>query len=133
MGGSPAPRLEALLVLRQPVRFFDLTPAADDTRTVAGMYADDAASAVRGPGQIQIGRHSNVGGGSGRTRRHRRIIVQWHSHPAGPAADGTPSEGRRRRSVPGESRGPSLLLLPLKLSALSSRSRNLSQRSFGTG
>lgn len=66
VGGSPAgaprPRLGEVV---QPVRFFDLTPAV--RATIAGIYAesDAGADARGGPGQIQIGRHSNVGADSG--------------------------------------------------------------------
>lgn len=66
VGGSPAgaprPRLGEVV---QPVRFFDLTPAV--RAAIAGIYAesDAGADARGGPGQIQIGRHSNVGADSG--------------------------------------------------------------------
>lgn len=65
VGGSPAsaprPRLGEVV---QPVRFFDLTPAV--RAAIAGNYESDAGSDARGgPGQIQIGRHSNVGADSG--------------------------------------------------------------------
>lgn len=96
VGGSPAaPRRLEVVDVVQPVRFFDLTPAV---RAIAGIYGESAAGARGGPGQIQIGGHSNVGVGSG-TGTGRRIIVLWHSHRC-PAA----SEGDRRRS--GLPRGP---------------------------
>lgn len=102
VGGSPAAaprRLE--VVVAQPVRFFELTPAV---RVIA-----ESAGARGGPGQFQIGRHSNVGAGSG-TGTRRSIIVQWHSHrrPAASAGAGRPpSEGRPSSGVPSDSRGPS--------------------------